>query len=60
MTAEIIISSIILLICIAPVIIIGIVQYRSKDSVGGGWTGKEPPQKEQNLVNSLHFFPFQV
>lgn len=59
MTAEIIISSIILLICIAPVIIIGIVQYRSKDSVGV-WTGKEPPQKEQNLVNSLHFFPFQV
>lgn len=46
MTAEIIISLIVVLICIAPIIIIGIVQYRSKEPVGF-WSGKKPPQKEQ-------------
>ncbi|HBA67866.1 MAG TPA: hypothetical protein DCZ40_00685 [Lachnospiraceae bacterium] len=46
MTAEIIISSVIMLISTAPIIIIGIVQYRSKEPVGF-WSGKEPPQKEQ-------------
>ena len=46
MTAEIIISSVILLISTAPIIMIGIVQYRSKDPVGF-WSGKKPPKKEQ-------------
>ena len=46
MTAEIIIFSVILLISAAPIIIIGIVQYRSKEPVGF-WSGKKPPQKEQ-------------
>ena len=44
--AEIIISSVIVLVCTAPVIIIGIVQYRSKEPVGF-WSGKKPPGKEQ-------------
>lgn len=42
--AEIIISSVIVLVCTAPVIIIGIVQYRSKEPVGF-WSGKKPPGK---------------
>ncbi len=46
MTAEIIIFSVILLISAAPIIIIGIVQYRSKEPVGF-WSGKKPPGKEQ-------------
>ena len=46
MTAETVISSVAALVCIAPVIIIGIVQYRSKEPVGF-WSGKKPPQKEQ-------------
>ena len=46
MSTEIIFSSIVALVCIAPVIIIGIVQYRSKEPVGF-WSGKKPPQKEQ-------------
>ena len=46
MTAEIIIFSVILLISAAPIIIIGIVQYRSKEPVGF-WSGKKPPRKEQ-------------
>ena len=44
--AEIIISAIISLVCIAPIIILGIVQYRSKNPVGF-WSGKEPPEKER-------------
>ena len=46
MTAETVIVSIILLVSIAPIIMIGVVQYRSKDPVGF-WSGKKPPQKEQ-------------
>ena len=46
MTAETIIVSVILLISAVPIIIIGIVQYRSKEPVGF-WSGKKPPQKEQ-------------
>lgn len=46
MTAEIIISSVILLISVVPIIVIGIVQYRSKEPVGF-WSGKKPPRKEQ-------------
>ena len=46
MTAETVIVSVILLISAAPIIIIGIVQYRSKDPVGF-WSGKKPPPKEQ-------------
>lgn len=46
MMAETVIFSVILLISAAPIIIIGIVQYRSKDPVGF-WSGKKPPQKEQ-------------
>ncbi|MCI8635715.1 MAG: hypothetical protein HFJ05_08990 [Eubacterium sp.] len=36
----------ILIICTAPVVIIGIVQFNSKNPVGF-WSGKEPPKKEQ-------------
>lgn len=46
MIAEIVISSIIVLISTVPIIIIGIVQYRSKAPVGF-WSGKKPPKKEQ-------------
>lgn len=46
MTVEIIFSSVILLVCTVPIVIIGIVQYRSKDPVGF-WSGKKPPKKEQ-------------
>ena len=46
MTVETIIVLVILLISAAPIIIIGIVQYRSKNPVGF-WSGKKPPQKEQ-------------
>lgn len=44
--AEIIICSVILTICAVPLIILGIVQYRSKDPVGF-WSGKKPPAREQ-------------
>lgn len=57
MMAETVIFSVILLISAAPIIIIGIVQYRSKDPVGF-WSGKKPPQKEQitdvNAYNRKH------
>jgi hypothetical protein len=46
MMAETVITSVIVLIGIAPIIIIGIVQYRSKNPVGF-WSGKEPPKREQ-------------
>ena len=46
MIAEIVISSVIVLVSTVPIIIIGIVQYRSKDPVGF-WSGKKPPKKEQ-------------
>jgi len=46
MMAETIISSVIILISIAPIIIIGIVQYRSNEPVGF-WAGEKPPKKEQ-------------
>ena len=46
MTAETVIFSVILLVSTAPIIMIGIVQYRSKDPVGF-WSGKKPPKKEQ-------------
>ena len=46
MIAETVITSVILLVCMAPIIIIGISQYRSKNPVGF-WSGKEPPKKEQ-------------
>ena len=36
----------ILIICTAPIVIIGIVQFNSKNPVGF-WSGKEPPKKEQ-------------
>lgn len=42
---EFIPATIITLICIAPLIIIGIVQCLSKEPVGF-WAGKEPPKKE--------------
>lgn len=44
--AETVISSVVVLVSIAPIIIIGIVQYRSKEPVGF-WSGKKPPGKEQ-------------
>ncbi|MDE7428857.1 MAG: hypothetical protein K2N00_06255 [Lachnospiraceae bacterium] len=46
MTAETVVFLVILLISAAPIIIIGIVQYRSKDPVGF-WSGKKPPKREQ-------------
>ncbi len=46
MTGEKIFEIIICFICMMPIIIIGIVQYRSKKPVGF-WSGKEPPKKEQ-------------
>lgn len=44
--AETIICFVILLLCAVPIIILGIVQYRSKDPVGF-WSGKKPPAREQ-------------
>lgn len=44
--AEHIICLVILLICAAPFLIIGIVQRKSKKPVGF-WSGKEPPAAEQ-------------
>ena len=44
--AEIVISSVVVLVSTMSVIMIGIVQYRSKDPVGF-WSGKKPPKKEQ-------------
>lgn len=46
MTAETVIVLVILLVSAAPIIIIGIVQYRSKDPVGF-WSGEKPPKREQ-------------
>ncbi|MBD5470807.1 MAG: hypothetical protein HDR19_06790 [Lachnospiraceae bacterium] len=46
MMAEIVISSVVVLVSAMSVIMIGIVQYRSKDPVGF-WSGKKPPKKEQ-------------
>jgi hypothetical protein len=42
---EIIVSTIFVLICLLPLFIIGIVQYRSTKPVGF-WSGKEPPKSE--------------
>ncbi len=44
--AETIFSSVVLLISISPIIILGVVQYRSKEPVGF-WAGKKPPRKEE-------------
>lgn len=44
--AETIIMLIILMVSIGPIIILGIVQYRSKEPVGF-WSGKKPPKREQ-------------
>ncbi len=44
--AEAIFSSVVLLIGTSPIIILGMVQYRSKDPVGF-WAGKKPPRKEE-------------
>lgn len=46
MLAEKIIIFIILFICAMPLVVLGIVQYKSVDPVGF-WTGKKPPSKEQ-------------
>ncbi len=55
--AETIICFVILMICAGPLIILGIVQYRSKDPVGF-WSGKKPPVREQitdvNAYNRKH------
>lgn len=44
--AETIITIVTVAISAAPMIIIGIVQYNSKEPVGF-WSGKEPPKREQ-------------
>lgn len=44
--AETIITLIILMVSIGPIIILGIVQYRSREPVGF-WSGKKPPKREQ-------------
>lgn len=46
MTAETIICMVIVAISAIPMIIMGIVQYRSKAPVGF-WSGKKPPEREQ-------------
>lgn len=46
MTEETVIWMVILFISAAPLILIGIAQYRSKEPVGF-WSGKEPPGREQ-------------
>lgn len=46
MTAENVISIVILLMSAAPMIIIGIVQYRSREPVGF-WSGKKPPKRAE-------------
>jgi hypothetical protein len=46
MTAETIFSMIVAVICMLPIFIIGIVQYKSEEPVGF-WSGKKPPKKEQ-------------
>lgn len=46
MTVENIFSMAVAVICISPILIIGIVQYNSKRPVGF-WAGKEPPKEEQ-------------
>lgn len=46
MTTETIFGIIVALVCISPILILGIVQYFSKEPVGF-WAGKEPPRKEQ-------------
>lgn len=44
--AETIFSAVVLVLCASPLIILGIVQYRSKEPVGF-WAGKEPLRKEE-------------
>lgn len=44
--AETVIMLVILLYSATPLIVIGIVQYRSKKPVGF-WSGEKPPEKEQ-------------
>ena len=44
--AEMIFSSVVLLVSASPIIILGFVQYRSKEPVGF-WAGKKPPRKEE-------------
>lgn len=46
MNAETVVSAVIVLICMSPIIVIGIVQYGSEVPVGF-WAGKKPPRKEQ-------------
>lgn len=46
MTVDNIFSMVVAMICISPILIIGIVQYNSKRPVGF-WAGKEPPKEEQ-------------
>ncbi len=46
MSAETVIVSVILFISAAPLIILGIVQYRSERPVGF-WSGEKPPEKDQ-------------
>lgn len=46
MTAETVIATVICFVGMAPIIILGIVQYKSKSPVGF-WSGEEPPGKEQ-------------
>lgn len=46
MNAEGIVSMAVLLVCTAPILIIGIVQYRSRSPVGF-WSGVKPPKKEE-------------
>jgi hypothetical protein len=43
---EVIVSTIFLLVCLLPLFIIGIAQYKSTKPVGF-WSGKEPPKSEE-------------
>ncbi len=46
--AEILFSIVVLVISTSPLIILGIVQYRSKEPVGF-WAGKKPPRKAHKI-----------
>lgn len=49
MTAEIVMSSVISLVAVTPIIMIGIVQYRSKDPVGF-WSGRNHPKESRSQM----------
>lgn len=47
MPAENIFALIVVFLCMAPILIIGVVQFRNKKEPVGFWSGKKPPKKEE-------------